>query len=164
MHLDLGRPFHQHNTVKTSPRVQRRPEYSINNNEYAMIELIFPAAEKNCQVRIRWASAAMNAQQPAQPTRRNLNRRKIWTPKPNYHMDSRNRSTPPFAGCYRSENPTRTDWQFDNASAQKPTSTVPQGSTAVESALALSDKYAKLSEKPRISGNRNKRSTPKTSS
>jgi len=52
----------------------------------------------------------------------------------------------PFVGCYRSEGPTRTDWQFDNAPAQKPTSTVPRGSTAVESAIALSDKYAKLSE------------------
>jgi chromosome segregation ATPase len=49
----------------------------------------------------------------------------------------------PFVGCYRSENPTRTDWQLDNASAQKPAS---QGPTAVESAIALSDKYAKLSE------------------
>jgi chromosome segregation ATPase len=52
----------------------------------------------------------------------------------------------PFVGCYRSESPTRTDWQFDNASAQRSTSTVSQGPTAVESAIALSDKYAKLSE------------------
>lgn len=52
----------------------------------------------------------------------------------------------PFVGCFRSENPTRTDWQYDNASAQKPASTAPQGPTAVESAIALSDKYAKLSE------------------
>jgi septal ring factor EnvC (AmiA/AmiB activator) len=49
----------------------------------------------------------------------------------------------PFVGCSRSEGPTRTDWQFDNA---PPTSTVPRGTTAVESAIALSDKYAKLSE------------------
>jgi len=48
----------------------------------------------------------------------------------------------PFVGCHRSESPTRTDWQLDNGS----TSTVSQGPTAVESAIALSDKYAKLSE------------------
>jgi chromosome segregation ATPase len=52
----------------------------------------------------------------------------------------------PFVGCYRSESPTRTDWQLDNASAQRSTSTASQGPTAVESAIALSDKYAKLSE------------------
>jgi chromosome segregation ATPase len=52
----------------------------------------------------------------------------------------------PFVGCYRSESPTRTDWQPDNAPAQRPTSTASQGATAVESAIALSDKYAKLSE------------------
>ncbi len=52
----------------------------------------------------------------------------------------------PFVGCYRSENPSRTDWQLDNASAPKTVSTAPQGPTAVESAIALSDKYAKLSE------------------
>ena len=51
-----------------------------------------------------------------------------------------------FVGCSRSEGPTRTDWQFDNTSTQRPTSTVPRGATAVESAIALSDKYAKLSE------------------
>jgi septal ring factor EnvC (AmiA/AmiB activator) len=48
-----------------------------------------------------------------------------------------------FVGC-SSENPTRTDLQF--GSVQNPTSTGPQGATAVESAIALSEKYAKLSE------------------
>ncbi len=46
-----------------------------------------------------------------------------------------------FVGC-RSENPTRTDLQIGNA----PASTESQSPTAVESAIALSDKYAKLSE------------------
>jgi septal ring factor EnvC (AmiA/AmiB activator) len=46
-----------------------------------------------------------------------------------------------FIGC-RSENPTRTDLQIGNA----PASTESQSPTAVESAIALSDKYARLSE------------------
>jgi chromosome segregation ATPase len=52
----------------------------------------------------------------------------------------------PFVGCDRSEGSARTNWQFDNAPGQKTASTSPQGNTAVESAIALSDKYAKLSE------------------
>jgi septal ring factor EnvC (AmiA/AmiB activator) len=50
-----------------------------------------------------------------------------------------------FVGC-RLENPTRTDLQSGGTPAQNTTSTAPQGATAVESAIALSDKYAKLSE------------------
>jgi flagellar motility protein MotE (MotC chaperone) len=48
-----------------------------------------------------------------------------------------------FAGC-GSNSPTRTDLQLGGAPSQS--STEPQGTTAVESAIALSDKYAKLSD------------------
>jgi septal ring factor EnvC (AmiA/AmiB activator) len=48
-----------------------------------------------------------------------------------------------FAGC-GSNSPTRTDLQLGSAPSQS--STEPQGTTAVESAIAISDKYAKLSE------------------
>ena len=51
-----------------------------------------------------------------------------------------------FAGCSHSESPTRTDMQLNSPSAANSTSAEPQGPTAVESAIALSDKYAKLSE------------------
>ena len=77
-----------------------------------------------------------------QPIRRNLDRRKdmnvktkimVWTVVAVI--------LPQFVGCH-SENPTRTDLQFGST----PVQTEPQGPTAVESAIALSDKYAKLSE------------------
>ena len=48
-------------------------------------------------------------------------------------------------GC-RSDNPTRTDLQLNNAPAPAAASSESQSPTAVESAIALSDKYAKLSE------------------
>jgi septal ring factor EnvC (AmiA/AmiB activator) len=48
-----------------------------------------------------------------------------------------------FAGCFRSDSPTRTDLLSGQQPAQSPASIEP---TAVESAIALSDKYAKLSE------------------
>ncbi len=51
-----------------------------------------------------------------------------------------------LVGCSYLEPPTRTDMQLGSAPAQNLTSTEPQGPTAVESAIALSDKYAKLSE------------------
>jgi chromosome segregation ATPase len=52
-----------------------------------------------------------------------------------------------FSGCFHSEeSPTRTDMQSSSPSAARSTSAEPQGPTAVESAIALSDKYAKLSE------------------
>ena len=50
-----------------------------------------------------------------------------------------------FVGC-RLENPTRTDLQLNNAPAASTPSSDPQSPTAVESAIALSDKYAKLSQ------------------
>jgi chromosome segregation ATPase len=51
-----------------------------------------------------------------------------------------------FVGCYRSGSATRTDLQLGSAAAQNSASIESQGPTAVESAVALSDKYAKLSE------------------
>jgi septal ring factor EnvC (AmiA/AmiB activator) len=51
-----------------------------------------------------------------------------------------------FVGCSHSESPTRTDMQLSSPSAASLTSAEPQGPTAVESAIALSDKYAKLIE------------------
>ena len=57
----------------------------------------------------------------------------------------------PFAGCYRSEDRGR-GWQLDtppsqsNSTAARFSSAGTQEPTAVESAIALSDKYAKLSE------------------
>ena len=48
-------------------------------------------------------------------------------------------------GC-RSETPTRTDLQLGNVPAKSPIDAETHGTTAVESAIALSDKYAKLSE------------------
>jgi predicted nucleic acid-binding Zn-ribbon protein len=56
-----------------------------------------------------------------------------------------------LAGCYQSEPGAISDWGLDaspdrNASAQKFPSTRTEPTTAVESAIALSDKYAKLSE------------------
>jgi len=80
-----------------------------------------------------------------QPIRRNLDRRKdmnvkakiiLWTFVGAILMQ--------FVGC-RSDNPTRTDLQLGNTPATG-TLSQPQGPTAVESAIALSDKYAKLSE------------------
>jgi septal ring factor EnvC (AmiA/AmiB activator) len=50
-----------------------------------------------------------------------------------------------FVGC-RWDNPTRTDLQFNNPPAPSSASNETQNPTAVESAIALSDKYAKLSE------------------
>lgn len=50
-----------------------------------------------------------------------------------------------FVGC-RSENPTRTDLQINNTPSANAASSEPQSPTAVESAIAISDKYAKLSE------------------
>ena len=50
-----------------------------------------------------------------------------------------------LVGCH-SDSPTRTDIQLSSPSAASFTSAEPQGPTAVESAIALSDKYAKLSE------------------
>jgi chromosome segregation ATPase len=50
-----------------------------------------------------------------------------------------------FVGC-RSENPTRTDLHLNNAPSSNAASSEPGSPTAVESAIALSDKYAKLSE------------------
>jgi hypothetical protein len=80
-----------------------------------------------------------------QPIRRNLERRKdmsvkakiiLWTFVAAILMQ--------FVGC-GSENPTRTDLQLSNTPATG-TLSQPQGPTAIESAIALSDKYAKLSE------------------
>ena len=52
-----------------------------------------------------------------------------------------------LVGCSYLEPPTtRTDMQIGSAPAPNSTSTEPQGPTAVESAIAISDKYAKLSE------------------
>ena len=51
----------------------------------------------------------------------------------------------PFVGCSRSEGPTRTDWQFEMRLPETHIDST-AGTTAVESAIALSDKYAKLSE------------------
>jgi chromosome segregation ATPase len=57
-----------------------------------------------------------------------------------------------FAGCVSSEGPGRTDWRLDaspgqtDVASQRFSSAETQGPTAVESAIALSDKYAKLSE------------------
>jgi peptidoglycan hydrolase CwlO-like protein len=53
---------------------------------------------------------------------------------------------PPVAGCYRSQGPDGAGWPFDNPSNRKFTPATTEGPTAVESAIALSDKYAKLSE------------------
>jgi hypothetical protein len=50
-----------------------------------------------------------------------------------------------FAGCQR-DIPTRTDLQLSEPPAPSSASAGPQNPTAVESAIALSDKYAKLSE------------------
>jgi len=49
-----------------------------------------------------------------------------------------------FAGCYRSPNAPPSGWQFNNPSNLRLSTT--EGPTPVESAIALSDKYAKLSE------------------
>jgi septal ring factor EnvC (AmiA/AmiB activator) len=81
-----------------------------------------------------------------QPIRRNLDRRKdmnvktkimVWTVVAAILTQ--------FVGCSL-DNPTRTDLQSGSAPAQNTALTEPQGTTAVESAIALSDKYAKLSE------------------
>jgi hypothetical protein len=53
-----------------------------------------------------------------------------------------------FVGC-RSENPTRTDLPLGTSPAAG-TVSQPQGPTAVESAIALSDKYARLSEEATV--------------
>jgi chromosome segregation ATPase len=50
-----------------------------------------------------------------------------------------------FAGCH-SQPPTRTDLQLGSSPAQNSASSEQQSPTAVESAIALSGKYAKLSE------------------
>ena len=58
----------------------------------------------------------------------------------------------PFAGCYRSSDQGGRGWQLDtssgqsNSTAARFSSTGTQEPTAVESAIALSDRYAKLSE------------------
>ena len=52
----------------------------------------------------------------------------------------------PFAGCYYLEKPAAMDRQSDNASSQRTQQRPSEGPTAVESAIAISDKYAKLSE------------------
>jgi septal ring factor EnvC (AmiA/AmiB activator) len=58
----------------------------------------------------------------------------------------------PFAGCHRSEDPGERGWRLDtlfgrsDVAGQKFSSAGTQEPTAVESAIALSDKYAKLSE------------------
>jgi chromosome segregation ATPase len=52
-----------------------------------------------------------------------------------------------FAGCLHSEeSPTKTAMQSNSPSAASLTTVEQQGPTAVESAIALSDKYAKLTE------------------
>jgi chromosome segregation ATPase len=50
-----------------------------------------------------------------------------------------------FAGCYGPENPGPTGWQVDPAAQRSAVSTT-HSPSAVESAIELSDKYAKLSE------------------
>jgi septal ring factor EnvC (AmiA/AmiB activator) len=50
-----------------------------------------------------------------------------------------------FIGCHSSP-PTRTDLQLDNPPVRNSASSEQQAPTAVESAIALSDKYANLSE------------------
>jgi chromosome segregation ATPase len=50
-----------------------------------------------------------------------------------------------FGGCH-TDSPTRTDLQLSNPPAPSSVSDESQSPTAVESAIALSDKYAKLSE------------------
>ncbi len=50
-----------------------------------------------------------------------------------------------FAGCFQPESPGPTGWQLD-PSADRVSGSARQGPTAVESAIELSDKYAKLSE------------------
>jgi len=55
-----------------------------------------------------------------------------------------------FAGCSFFAGPSGTDRQRDNSSTQKLQSSQTAGPTAVESAIALSDKYAKLSEETSI--------------
>jgi septal ring factor EnvC (AmiA/AmiB activator) len=58
----------------------------------------------------------------------------------------------PFAGCYRSEHAGGKGWRLDTSSGQSDiagqgfSSAGTQQPTVVESAIALSDKYAKLSE------------------
>jgi chromosome segregation ATPase len=49
----------------------------------------------------------------------------------------------PFAGCYRPDDRPQTGWQLSGPTAQNAATQQP---SAVESAIALSDKYAKLSE------------------
>jgi septal ring factor EnvC (AmiA/AmiB activator) len=82
-----------------------------------------------------------------QQARKNLNRRQymsikikimVWTATAVIFLQ--------FVGCSHSEPTTRTDMQLGSPSAASSTSAGPQGPTAVESAIALSDKYAKLSE------------------
>jgi septal ring factor EnvC (AmiA/AmiB activator) len=50
-----------------------------------------------------------------------------------------------FIGCHSSP-PTRTDLQLDNPPVRNSASSEQQSPTAIESAVALSDKYANLSE------------------
>jgi hypothetical protein len=80
-----------------------------------------------------------------QPIRRNLNRRKDMSVKTKFVLCTAAAAILlQFVGC-SSENPTRTDLQVGNTPASG-TISQQQGPTAVESAIALSDKYAKLSE------------------
>ena len=53
----------------------------------------------------------------------------------------------PFAGCYQTEPPTAPNWGLNSTPADSSASSAQaRNPTAVESAIALSDKYAKLSE------------------
>jgi septal ring factor EnvC (AmiA/AmiB activator) len=80
-----------------------------------------------------------------QPIRKNLDRRKDMSVKAKIILCTAAAAMLiQFVGC-GSENPTRTDLQLGNTPATG-TLLQAQNPTAVESAIALSDKYAKLSE------------------